>query len=164
MKGLAAPCARSRLCGRCANVSPSPVCLRLSFCVCFKSSPQNRPLIIVWCTTGSAVRSYKQAMGVFIAGREREAGARLYTGRSQRRGEDRDLLSRPCFPPERRLLLLLQPSRTTWGPAGGRSCNMTPRCPAMTISAPNKHIYIMYCFHGVSGISVIFDSFNHLCV
>lgn len=77
------------------NVSPSSVCLSVSaraFSVCrrFKARPKNRPLIIVWCVSGSAVRLYKQRLGVFIAGREREAGAPLEgpTG-ADHRGEAR---------------------------------------------------------------------------
>lgn len=62
------------------SLPPLSVCLSLPLILCLlllQSSPQNRPLIIVWCVSGSAVRSYKQGMDVFIADMEREAGAPL---------------------------------------------------------------------------------------
>lgn len=55
--------------------------------------------------SGSAVRSYKQRLDVFIADREREAGAPL-EGRLQRLGPDRDLFSNRRWPLFLLLLLL----------------------------------------------------------
>lgn len=71
-EGLMAPCVHARVCAHvCVGAAQrlSLLCLPLSLILrLLQSSPQNRPLIIVWCATGSAVRSYKQRMGVFIAG------------------------------------------------------------------------------------------------
>lgn len=92
------------------SVSPSSVCLSLPLILCLsllQSSPQNRPLIIVWCASGSAVRSYKKRLDVFIADRQREVGAPL-AGRWRQITEARpgDLSSRavkqqalPIVPP-----------------------------------------------------------------
>lgn len=83
------------------DVSPSSVCLSLPLARCLsllQSSPQNRPLIIVWCVSGSAVRSYKQRLRVFIAGRERRgwsSAGRLMEPDYRGEAPDRDLLSRP---------------------------------------------------------------------
>lgn len=52
------------------------VCLSVPLIRCLpslQSAPQNRPLIIVWCASGSAVTSYKKRPGLFIADSEREA-------------------------------------------------------------------------------------------
>ncbi len=65
---------------RTTSLPPPSVCLSLPLIWCLsllQSSPQNRPLIIVWCESGSAVRSYKQRLDVFLADSEREAGAPL---------------------------------------------------------------------------------------
>lgn len=73
--GLTAPRVHARAYVRvCVGAARrlSLLCLPLSLILrLLQSSPQNRPLIIVWCSTGSAVRSYKQTLGVFIAGRGR---------------------------------------------------------------------------------------------
>lgn len=50
----------------------SLLCVSVSvFVSVLQSSPQNRPLIIVWCVSGSAVGSYKKRLDVFIADRQR---------------------------------------------------------------------------------------------
>lgn len=73
------------------SVSPS-FCVSASvFVSALQSSPQNRPLIIVWCVSGSAVGSYKERLGVFIADRQKgrlELRWQANGGRSQRRGPE----------------------------------------------------------------------------
>lgn len=138
------------LCGRCATSLP-PVCLSLSLIRCLsllQSSPQNRPLIIVWCVSGSAVRSYKQRLDVFIADTEREAGAPLegwwrqitearietFSAGHEATGAAHRLLSPPPFSSAPHGSSVWSGSALAWlalGWAGWWSRDMTLRYPAM---------------------------------
>lgn len=132
--------------GAAQRLSLLCVCLSLPLIRCLsllQSSPQNRPLIIVWCVSGSAVRSYKQRLDVFIADREREA-AWSSTGRlmeADYRGEGPG--SRP-FQPAVKATGAFPPSffstthgSSVWsgselmGWAGRCSSDMTLTCPTM---------------------------------